>query len=168
MCRRMLKFRNGFYGKLFTTIFCTVCIVFLCAFGIFGSWIAGQSDRISWGIKVFGIIFCCTWILFFLSAFVFTKKVVVTKNKIVVKRLGRELWSLDGNDIKECMCYYNSALYFDIPNERIMKFILKSIDGYAMRRCRFGCYKCTIYLSVKNAKKMAEMGYNVSFPTPGD
>ena len=164
----MLKFRNGFYGKLFTTIFCTVCIVFLCAFGIFGSWIAGQSDRISWGIKVFGIIFCCTWILFFLSAFVFTKKVVVTKDKIVVKRLGRELWSLDGNDIKECMCYYNSALYFDIPNERITKFILKSTDGYAMRRCRFGCYKCTIYLSVKNAKKMAEMGYNVSFPTPGD
>lgn len=164
----MLKFRNGFYGKLFTTIFCTVCIVFLCAFGIFGSWIAGQSDRISWGIKVFGIIFCCTWILFFLSAFVFTKKVIVTKDKIVVKRWGRELWSLDGNDIKECMCYYNSALYFDIPNERIMKFILKSTDGYAMRRCRFGCYKCTIYLSVKNAKKMAEMGYNVSFPTPGD
>lgn len=149
----MLKFRNGFYGKLFTTIFCTVCIVFLCAFGIFGSWIAGQSDRISWGIKIFGIIFCCTWILFFLSAFVFTKKVVVTKDKIVVKRWGRELWSLDGNDIKECMCYYNSALYFDIPNERIMKFILKSTDGYAMRRCRFGCYKCTIYLSVKNAKK---------------
>ena len=164
----MLKFRNGFYGKLFTTIFCTVCIVFLCAFGIFGSLIAGQSDRIPWGIKIFGIIFCCVWLLFFLSAFVFTKKVVVTKDKIVVKRWGRELWSLDGNDIKECMCYYNSALYFDIPNERIMKFILKSTDGYAMRRCRFGCYKCTIYLSVKNAKKMAEMGYNVSFPTPGD
>ena len=164
----MLKFRNGFYGKLFTTIFCTVCIVFLCAFGIFGSWIAGQSDRIPWGIKIFGIIFCCVWLLFFLSAFVFTKKVVVTKDKIVVKRCGRELWSLDGNDIKECMCYYNSALYFDIPNERIMKFILKSTDGYAMRRCRFGCCKCTIYLSVKNAKKMAEMGYNVSFPTPGD
>ena len=164
----MLKFRNGFYGKLFTTIFCAVGIVFLCAFGIFGSWIAGQSDRIPWGIKIFGIIFCCVWLLFFLSAFVFTKKVIVTKDKIVVKRCGRELWSLDGNDIKECMCYYNSALYFDIPNERIMKFILKSIDGYAMRRCRFGCYKCTIYLSVKNAKKMAEMGYNVSFPTPGD
>ena len=159
----MLKFRNGFYGKLFTTIFCAVCVVFLCAFGIFGSWISGQSDRNPWGIKICGIIFCCVWLLFFLSAFVFTKKVIVTKDKIVVKRCGRELWSLDGNDIKECMCYYNSALYFDIPNERIMKFILKSTDGYAMRRCKFGRYACTIYLSVKSAKKMAEMGYNVNF-----
>lgn len=164
----MLKFRNGFYGKLFTTIFCAVGIVSLCAFGIFGSWIAGQSDRISWGIKVFGIIFCCTWILFFLSAFVFTKKVVVTKDKIVVKRWGRELWSLDGNDIKECMCYYNSALYFDIPNERIMKFILKSTDSCAVKKCIFGYYERSICISVKKAKKMAEMGYNVSFPTLGD
>ena len=159
----MLKFRNGFYGKLFTTIFCAVCVVFLCAFGIFGSWISGQSDRNPWGIKICGIIFCCVWLLFFLSAFVFTKKVIVTKDKIVVKRCGRELWSLDGNDIKECMCYYNSALYFDIPNERIMKFILKSTDNCAMRRCKFGRYACTIYLSVKSAKKMAEMGYNVNF-----
>ena len=164
----MLKFRNAFHEKLCMAVLWTIGIVFLCAFGIFGSWISGQSDRNPWGIKICGIIFCCVWLLFFLSAFVFTKKVIVTKDKIVVKRWGRELWSLDGNDIKECMCYYNSALYFDIPNERIMKFILKSTDGYAMRRCRFGCYKCTIYLSVKNAKKMAEMGYNVSFPTPGD
>lgn len=164
----MLKFRNGFYGKLFTTIFCAVCIAFLCAFGIFGSWIAGQSDRIPWGIKIFGIMFCCVWLLFFLSAFVFTKKVVVTKDKIVVKRWGRELWSLDGNDIKECMCYYNSALYFDIPNERIMKFILKSTDSCAVKKCIFGYYERSICISVKKAKKMAEMGYNVSFPTPGD
>lgn len=146
----------------------SVGIVFSCLFVSVLSRIASQSDRIPMGVRIFSIAFGCTWILFFLSAFVFTKKVVVTKDKIVVKRCGRELWSLDGNDIKECMCYYNSALYFDIPNERIMKFILKSTDGYAMRRCRFGCYKCTIYLSVKNAKKMAEMGYNVSFPTPGD
>lgn len=164
----MLKFRNGFYGKLFTTIFCTVCIVFLCAFGIFGSWISGQSDRNPWGIKICGIIFCCVWLLFFLSAFVFTKKVIVTKDKIVVKRCGRELWSLDGNDIKECMCYYNSALYFDIPNERIMKFILKNTDSCAVKKCIFGYYECSICISVKKAKKMAEMGYNVSFPTPGD
>lgn len=169
----MLKFRNGFYGKLFTTIFCTVCIVFLCAFGIFGSLIAGQSDRNPWGIKICGIIFCCVWLLFFLSAFVFTKKVIVTKDKIVVKRLGRELLSLDGNDIKECMCYYNSALYFDIPNERIMKFILKGVDDdcddYAMWKTKKNYHiRCSITLSVKNAKKMAEMGYNVSFPTPGD
>ena len=162
----MLKFRNGFYGKLFTTIFCTVCIVFLCAFGIFGSWIAGQSDRIPWGIKIFGIIFCCVWLLFFLSAFVFTKKVVVTKDKIVVKRWGRELWSLDGNDIKECKCYYNNALYFTIPNERMMEFVLKSTDSCAVKKCIFGYYERRIYISVKNAKKMAGMGYNVSFPTP--
>lgn len=146
----------------------SVGIVFSCLFVSVLSRIASQSDRIPMGVRIFSIAFGCTWILFFLSAFVFTKKVVVTKDKIVVKRCGRELWSLDGNDIKECMCYYNSALYFDIPNERIMKFILKSTDGYAMRRCRFGCYKCTIYLSVKNAKKMAEMGYNVSFPTHSD
>ena len=162
----MLKFRNGFYGKLFTTIFCAVCIVFLCAFGIFGSWIAGQSDRIPWGIKIFGIMFCCVWLLFFLSAFVFTKKVVVTKDKIVVKRWGRELWSLDGNDIKECKCYYNNALYFTIPNERMMEFVLKSTDSCAVKKCIFGYYERRIYISVKNAKKMAEMGYNVSFPTP--
>lgn len=159
----MIKFRNGFYGKLFTAIFCAVCVVFLCAFGIFGSLIAGQSDRIPWGIKIFGIMFCCVWLLFFLSALMFTKKVVVTKNKIVVKRLWQELWSLDGNDIKECMCYYNSALYFDIPNERIMKFILKSTDSCAVKKCIFGYYERRIYISVKNAKKMAEMGYNVNF-----
>ena len=162
----MLKFRNGFYGKLFTTIFCAVCVVFLCAFGIFGSWIAGQSDRIPWGIKIFGIMFCCVWLLFFLSVFVFTKKVVVTKDKIVVKRCGRELWSLDGNDIKECKCYYNNALYFTIPNERMMEFVLKSTDSCAVKKCIFGYYERRIYISVKNAKKMAEMGYNVSFPTP--
>ena len=162
----MLKFRNGFYGKLFTTIFCTVCIVFLCAFGIFGSWIAGQSDRNLWEIKICGIIFCCIWLLFFLSAFVFTKKVVVTKDKIVVKRCGRELWSLDGNDIKECKCYYNNALYFTIPNERMMEFVLKSTDSCAVKKCIFGYYERRIYISVKNAKKMAEIGYNVIFPTP--
>lgn len=161
----MLKFRNGFYGKLFTTIFCTVCIVFLCAFGIFGSLIAGQSDRIPWGIKIFGIIFCCVWLLFFLSAFVFTKKVVVTKDKIVVKRLGRELWSLDSNDLKECRCYYVCALYFTVPNARTMEFILKGIDDdYAMWKTKRSYYvRCSISLSVKNAKKMAEMGYNVNF-----
>lgn len=159
----MLKFRNGFYGKLFTAIFCAVCIVFLCAFGILGSWIAGQSDRILWGIKIFGIIFCCVWLLFFLSAFVFTKKVVITKDKIVVKRLWQEVWSLDGDNIKECKCYYPANLYFNIPNERMMEFILKSTDNCAMRRCKFGRYACTIYISVKSAKKMAEMGYNVNF-----
>lgn len=164
----MLKFRNAFHEKLCMAVLYSVGIVFSCLFVSVLSWIAGQSDSIPMGVRIFSIAFGCVWLLFFLSAFVFTKKVIVTKDKIVVKRWGRELWSLDGNDIKECMCYYNSALYFDIPNERIMKFILKSIDGYAMRRCRFGCYKCTIYLSVKNAKKMAEMGYNVSFPTPGD
>lgn len=164
----MLKFRNAFHEKLCMAILYSVGIVFSCLFVSVLSRIASQSDRIPMGVRIFSIAFGCTWILFFLSAFVFTKKVVVTKDKIVVKRCGRELWSLDGNDIKECMCYYNSALYFDIPNERIMKFILKSTDGYAMRRCRFGCYKCTIYLSVKNAKKMAEMGYNVSFPTHSD
>lgn len=166
----MLKFRNAFHEKLCMAVLWTIGIVFLFAFGIVVSCIVGQSDQNLnlLGIKICGIMLCCIWILFFLSVFVFTKKVVVTKDKIVVKRWGRELWSLDGNDIKECMCYYNSALYFDIPNERIMKFILKSTDGYAMRRCRFGCYECTIYLSVKNAKKMAEMGYNVSFPTLGD
>lgn len=164
----MIKFRNGFYGKLFTAIFCAVCVVFLCAFGIFGSLIAGQSDRIPWGIKIFGIMFCCVWLLFFLSVFVFTKKVVVTKDKIVVKRYGRELWSLDGNDIKECKCYYNNALYFTIPNERMMEFVLKSTDSCAVKKCIFGYYERRIYISVKNAKKMAEMGYNVSFPTHSD
>lgn len=164
----MLKFRNAFHEKLCMAVLWTIGIVFLCAFGIFGSWISGQSDRNPWGIKICGIIFCCVWLLFFLSAFVFTKKVIVTKDKIVVKRWGRELWSLDGNDIKECMCYYNSALYFDIPNERIMKFILKSTDSCAVKKCIFGYYERSICISVKKAKKMAEMGYNVSFPTPGD
>lgn len=161
----MLKFRNGFYEKLCMAVLWTIGIVFLFAFGIVVSCIVGQSDQNLnlLGIKICGIMLCCIWILFLLSAFVFTKKVIVTKDKIVVKRWGRELWSLDGNDIKECICYYNCALYFDIPNERIMKFILKSTDNYAMRRCKFGRYKCAIYLSVKNAKKMAEMGYNVNF-----
>ena len=164
----MLKFRNAFHEKLCMAVLWTIGIVFLCAFGIFGSWISGQSDRNPWGIKICGIIFCCVWLLFFLSAFVFTKKVVVTKDKIVVKRCGRELWSLDGNDIKECKCYYNNALYFTIPNERMMEFVLKSTDSCAVKKCIFGYYERRIYISVKNAKKMAEMGYNVSFPTPGD
>lgn len=164
----MLKFRNAFHEKLCMAILYSVGIVFSCLFVSVLSRIASQSDRIPMGVRIFSIAFGCIWILFFLSAFVFTKKVVVTKDKIVVKRLGRELWSLDGNDIKECMCYYNSALYFDIPNERIMKFILKSTDSCAVKKCIFGYYECRIYISVKNAKKMAEMGYNVSFPTPGD
>ena len=144
----MLKFRNGFYGKLCMAVLYSVGIVFLFAFGIVASCIVGQSDQNLnlLGIKICGIMLCGIWILFFLSVFVFTKRVVVTKDKIVVKRWGRELWSLDGNDIKECKCYYNSALYFDIPNERIMKFILKSTDNCAMRRCKFGRYACTIYI----------------------
>lgn len=164
----MLKFRNAFHEKLCMAVLWTIGIVFLCAFGIFGSWISGQSDRNPWGIKICGIIFCCVWLLFFLSAFVFTKKVVVMKDKIIIKRLGRELWSLDGDDIKECKCYYNNALYFTIPNERMMEFVLKSTDSCAVKKCIFGYYERRIYISVKNAKKMAEMGYNVSFPTPGD
>lgn len=159
----MLKFRNGFYEKLCMAVIGSIVIVLLSVLGVVGSCIAGQSDSNSWGLKICGIIFGCVWLLFFLSAFVFTKKVVVTRDKIVVKRWGGELWSLDGNDIKECICYYNCALYFDIPNERIMKFILKSTDNYAMRKCKFGRYKCAIYLSVKKCKKMAEMGYNVNF-----
>lgn len=162
----MIKFRNGFYGKLFTVIVWAVVIVFSCIFCLVGSWFVGQSDSIPMGEIIFSIAFCCIWFLFFLSAFVFTKKVVVTKDKIVVKRCGRELWSLDGNDIKECKCYYNSALYFDIPNERIMKFILKSTDSCAVKKCIFGYYERSICISVKKAKKMAEMGYNVIFPTP--
>ena len=90
----MLKFRNAFHEKLCMAVLWTIGIVFLCAFGIFGSWISGQSDRNPWGIKICGIIFCCVWLLFFLSAFVFTKKVVVMKDKIIIKRLGRELCRL--------------------------------------------------------------------------
>ena len=75
----------------------TIGIVFLFAFGIVVSCIVGQSDQNLnlLGIKICGIMLCCIWILFFLSAFVFTKKVVVMKDKIIIKRLGRELWSLD-------------------------------------------------------------------------
>lgn len=162
----MLKFRNAFHEKLCMAILYSVGIVFSCLFVSVLSRIASQSDRIPMGVRIFSIAFGCTWILFFLSAFVFTKKVVVTKDKIVVKRCGRELWSLDGNDIKECKCYYNNALYFTIPNERMMEFVLKSTDSCAVKKCIFGYYERRIYISVKNAKKMAEMGYNVSFPTP--
>ena len=166
----MLKFRNAFHEKLCMAVLWTIGIVFLFAFGIVVSCIVGQSDQNLnlLGIKICGIMLCCIWILFFLSVFVFTKKVVVTKDKIVVKRCGRELWSLDGNDIKECKCYYNNALYFTIPNERMMEFVLKSTDSCAVKKCIFGYYERRIYISVKNAKKMAEMGYNVSFPTPDD
>ena len=160
----MLKFRNGVYQKLFVAIFWTVLIILMCSFSLVMSSLAGQSEDHPMALKIFGCAFLCVWFLFFLSAFVFTKKVVVTKEKIVVKRLWRKIWSLDGNDIKECKCSYPANLYFNIPNERMMKFILKSTDDYAMRECRFGRYTCTIYLSVKNVKKMEEMGYNVSFP----
>lgn len=111
-----------------------------------------------------GIIFCCIWLLFFLSAFVFTKKVIVTKDKIILKKYGKELWSLDSKDLKECRCYYVCALDFTVPNIRRMEFILKGIDDdCAMWKAKKNYYdRCSISLSVKNAKKMAEMGYNVN------
>ena len=163
----MLKFRNDFHEKLCMAVLWTIGIVFLFAFGIVVSCIVGQSDQNLnlLGIKICGIMLCCIWILFFLSVFVFTKKVVVTKDKIAVKRWGRELWSLDSNDLKECRCFYICALYFTVPNARTMKFILKGIDDdYAMWKTKRSYYvRCSISLSVKNAKKMAEMGYNVNF-----
>ena len=80
----MLKFRNGFYEKLFVAIFWTVLIILMCSFSLVMSSLAGQSEDHPMALKIFGCAFLCVWFLFFLSAFVFTKKVVVTKEKIVV------------------------------------------------------------------------------------
>lgn len=166
----MLKFRNAFHEKLCMAILYSVGIVFSCLFVSVLSRIASQSDRIPMGVRIFSIAFGCTWILFFLSAFVFTKKVVVTKDKIVVKKYGRELWSLDSNDLKECRCSQITGEFVVMPFVRSMEFIVKGIDDdCAMWKNKKNYYhRCVIGLSVKNAKKMAEMGYNVSFPTPDD
>ena len=94
----------------------------------------------------------------------------LTKDKIVVKKYGRELWSLDSNDLKECRCSQITGEFVVMPFVRSMEFIVKGIDDdCAMWKNKKNYYhRCVIGLSVKNAKKMAEMGYNVSFPTPGD
>ena len=159
----MIKFRNGFHEKLCVAVVWTVVCVLLYALCVIGSLITNQVKSIVLGLKIFGYMSLVGWLLFFLSAFVFTKKVVVTRDKIVLKKYGKELWSLDSKDLKECRCYYACALDFTVPNIRRMEFILKGIDDdCAMWKTKKNYYfRCSIVLSVKNAKKMAEMGYNV-------
>lgn len=166
----MIKMVNAALQNFIFTVWVNCVVVFLvlilCLLGI----IFGEPVELSLLIKIPGIILLSVWGLYFVVSIVTYKTVIITKDKIVVKKYGRELWSLDSNDLKECRCSQITGEFVVMPFVRSMEFIVKGIDDdYAMWKNKKNYYhRCVIGLSVKNAKKMAEMGYNVSFPTPGD
>ena len=164
----MIKMVNAALQNFIFTVWVNCVVVFLvlifCLLGI----IFGEPVELSLLIKIIGIILLSVWGLYFVVSIATYKTVIITKDKIVVKKYGRELWSLDSNDLKECRCSQITGEFVVMPFVRSMEFIVKGIDDdCAMWKNKKNYYhRCVIGLSVKNAKKMAEMGYNVSFPTP--
>ena len=160
----MIKMVNAALQNFFFTVWVNFVVFFLVLIFYLLCVIFGEPVELSLLIKIPGIILLSVWGLYFVVCIATYKTVVVTKDKIVVKKYGRELWSLDSNNLKECRCSQITGEFVVMPFVRSMEFIVKGIDDdYAMWKNKKNYYnKCKIGLSVKNAKKMAELGYNVN------
>ena len=157
-----LKFKNSRMLNLFVALFCSGATVFLFAFGFIFTSIVGQTEDNILALEIFGAIMLFIWIMYFIFTFLVYKTIIVTEEKIIVKRRKKILWSLNREDISECVYERLTPHNFYDPNAATMLFKLDDTKEYAMRKLskNFSTPYC-ISLSYKNVKQMIEIGYNI-------
>ena len=158
-----LKFKNSKYYGTCAAIFGTCVFIFLFVFGLIVSTIIGQTDSNIEMTKIFGFIIVGIWILYSLCLLLFAKTVIVTKEQVIVQKGKKIVWKLNSEDIEECVYQSLTAGDFIMPSPNATAMIFKPKPNKSFsRKTRLGfVLSPTISLSLKNAKKMIEYGYNV-------
>lgn len=165
LCKRTimeLKFKSSGMINLLVALFCSCGVTILFAFGFIVSSIAGQSERNILALEIFGSIFLAIWIIYFIATFLFYKTIVVTEEKITLKRWKKILWSLNKEDISECVYQRLTGFNFYRLNAATMLFRLKDTKKFAVHKISKN-FSTPYYitLSYKNVKKMLELGYSI-------
>ena len=113
-------------------------------------------------LKISGIILLIIWTIFFLFAFVFHRRVEITKEQIVLYKRKKVIWVIKKEDILECVYakfFVNKSYY---PEAGDMSFKLKPNGRWAKRKLREGVYiDMSIGIFYANVKKMIDLGYNI-------
>ncbi len=159
-----LKFKDSSLLYLFVAIFCSGITLFLFVFGIIGANITGDSKHNVLALEIFGSILLLIWIIYFICAFLIYKTIIVTEEKITVTRRNKVLWSLNREDISECVYERLSVHNFYSSNVATMLFKLNETNKFAMRKLNKHFSKpYSISLSFNNVKKMEELGYIIRY-----
>ena len=115
------------------------------------------------GIIIFSLILLSVWLICLLSACVFHKTVTVTREAICLHKGRKIIWTIQKEEILQCMyskIFANKKFY---PEAGVMYFKLKSNGSYAKKKIKNGLYVDKyIGLSYKNMQKLVKLGYNVS------
>lgn len=157
-----LKFKNSSFLYLFVAIFWSGIVLFLFVFGIICSNVTGDSKHNILALEIFGSILLLIWIIYFICTFLIYKTIIVTEEKITVKRRKKVLWSLNRADILECVYEKFSGSNFFSPNAATMLFKLNETNKFAMRKLnKHFNTPYSISLSYNNVKKMEEIGYKI-------
>lgn len=157
-----LKFKNSGMLNLFVALFCSCGVTILFAFGFIFTSIIGQTEDNILALEIFGSILLAIWIIYFIATFLFYKTVVVTEERITLKRRKKILWSLNKEDISECVYQRLTGFNFYSPNAATMLFRLKDTKKFAVRKISKNfSTPYSIALTYKNVKKMLELGYNI-------
>lgn len=157
-----LKFKNSDRLNLFVALFCSCGVTILFVFGFILSIIVGQTKDNILALEIFVSILLAIWIIYFIATFLFYKTIVVTEEKITLKKWKKILWSLNKEDISECVYQRLTGFNFYSPNAAAMLFRLKGAKKFAVRKISKNLSTpYSITLSYKNVKKMLEIGYNI-------
>lgn len=157
-----LKFKSSNVNNLYIAIFCSCLIIFMFIFGIVGAKITGDSEHNILMLEIFGSLLLTIWVIYLISSFLFYKTIIVTEEKIILKRKNKCLWIINKEEISECIYKRLSIKNFYSPNASTMLFKLKSTNKFARQKVsKNSSSPIYISLSYRNAKKMIGLGYNI-------
>lgn len=157
-----LKFKNSCILNLFAAVFCSGATLFLLTFGIIGSSITGEPKYNILVLEIFCSILLAIWIIYFIVTFLFYKTIIVTEDNITLKRRKKILWTINREDILECVYEPLTFYNFYSPNAASMLFKMKSTNKFAELKISKN-FSSPIYISLtyKNVKQMSDLGYNI-------
>ena len=121
---KKLKLKNFIYPSICLACFFTMCVIFVCAFGILFTYFAEQARDFTLVFVIGGGVIGGIWMIVFISV-PFNKTIIITEETITVYRFKRQIWSINKENIIECI-YTKPAWYMFL-------FALVSINMFAFQ-----------------------------------
>ena len=149
-----IKFRNALNIKFSNALLATFGVIILYLIGLIFQLIFKDWENNVLVLEIFGAILLSIWTIFFLCAFVFHRRVEITKEQIVLYKRKKVIWVIKKEDILECVYakfFVNKSYY---PEAGDMSFKLKPNGRWAKRKLREGVYvDMSIGIFYANVKK---------------